>query len=100
RLREAHDTVEAVVIGDRERTQTEARRFFGQLLGMAGAVEKGEIRMAVQLRVHGPRSGFVGSVVDRFDAGSSTFDDDDARDVVTMAPSGSAPLRFVRTDVT
>ena len=52
RLREPHDAVEAVVVGDRERGQAEARRFFGQLLGMARAVEEREVRMAVQLRVH------------------------------------------------
>ena len=62
RLCEAHDTVEAVVIGDRERGQIEARRFFGQLLGVAGTVEEREVRMAVQLRVHSPGSGFVGRV--------------------------------------
>jgi hypothetical protein len=40
------------VIGDRERVELEARRLFGQLLGMAGTVEEREVRMAVQLRVH------------------------------------------------
>src|SRR5439155_18121544 len=36
--------------------QPQARRLLGQLLGMAGAVEEGEVGVAVQLRIpHGDR---------------------------------------------
>ena len=52
RLCEPHDAVEAIVIGERERREPEARGLLGQLLGMTRAVEEREIRMAVQLRIH------------------------------------------------
>src|SRR3954447_6313618 len=48
---EADDAVEAVVVGDRQRRQPEARRLRHQLLWMARPVEEREIRVAVQLRV-------------------------------------------------
>ena len=51
RLGEAHDPVEPVVVGDRERGQPQARGLLDQLLGMARSVEKGEVRVAVQLGV-------------------------------------------------
>ena len=51
RLREANDTVEAVVVGECEGFETESRRFLHELFRMAGAVEKAEVRVAVQLRV-------------------------------------------------
>ena len=54
--REAHDAVEAVVIGDRERGEPEARRLRRQLLGVTGAVEEGEIGVAVELGVRHGRS--------------------------------------------
>ena len=49
---EADDAVEAVVVGDGQRREPEARRFVDQLLGMARTVEEGEVRVAVQLGVH------------------------------------------------
>ena len=58
RFGEAHDAVEAVVIGERQRLQTQARRFLGQLLGVRGTVEEREVAVAVQLRVrHAPGVG-------------------------------------------
>ena len=54
--REAHHAVEAVVVGDGQAGEPEARRFDRQLLGMAGAVEEGEVGVAVELGVrHGDR---------------------------------------------
>jgi hypothetical protein len=50
-LGEADDAVEAVVIGDREPGEPEPGGLVGQLLGMAGAVEEGEVGVAVQLGV-------------------------------------------------
>ena len=51
REREAHRAVETVVVGDRQPGQPEARRLLRQLLGVAGAVEEGEVGVAVQLGV-------------------------------------------------
>ena len=51
RAREAHDAVEAVVIGDGQRGEPQARGLVDQLLGMAGPVEEREVRVAVQLGV-------------------------------------------------
>ena len=51
RLREADDSVEAVVVGECEGFETEPSRFLHELFGMAGAVEEAEVRVAVQLRV-------------------------------------------------
>ena len=48
---EAHHAVEAVVVGDGEGGQAQPGGLVGQLLGMAGAVEEREVRVAVQLRV-------------------------------------------------
>ena len=51
REREPHDPVEPVVVGDRERGQSEARGLVDQLLGMARTVEEREVRVAVQLGI-------------------------------------------------
>ena len=51
RLGEAHHAVQAVVVGERERLEPQAGRFLGQLLGVRGAVEEREVRVAVQLGV-------------------------------------------------
>src|SRR5437763_1913055 len=58
--REAHRAVEAVVVGGREAGQPEPRRLPGPLVRVAGAVEEGEVGVAVQLRIarcvsHGDR---------------------------------------------
>ncbi len=50
-LGEADDPVEAVVVGERERREPEPGRFLDQFLRVAGTVEEGEIRMAVQLGI-------------------------------------------------
>ena len=50
-LGEAHDAVEAVVVGDRERVQAEPLGLFGQLFGRGGPVEERERRVRVQLGV-------------------------------------------------
>ena len=49
--READHPVEAVVVGDRQGGEPEPGGFDRQLLRVARAVEKGEIGVAVQLRV-------------------------------------------------
>ena len=49
--READRAVEAVVVGDRQCREPEPRRLHRQILGMARAVEEGEIGVAVELRV-------------------------------------------------
>jgi hypothetical protein len=51
RLGEAHDTVEPVVVGQRQGVEPEAGGFGDELLGVRGAVEEAEVRMAVELRV-------------------------------------------------
>ena len=51
--READRAVEAVVVGDGQAGEPEPRRFDRQLLGVAGAVEEGEIGVAVELGVPG-----------------------------------------------
>ena len=51
RLGEAHHAVEAVVIGERERFETEPGSLHHQLLRVRGAVEEGEVGVAVQLGV-------------------------------------------------
>ena len=51
RLGEAHHAVETVVIGDRQRLETETRGLLRQLLGMRGTVEEREVGVAVQLGV-------------------------------------------------
>jgi hypothetical protein len=54
--READRAVETVVVGDRETDQPQARRLLRQLFRVAGAVEEGEVGVAVQLGVpHGDR---------------------------------------------
>ena len=50
-LSKPHDAVEAVVIGDGQRFEPEAGGLLGQLLGMRRTIEKGEVRVAVQLGV-------------------------------------------------
>ena len=50
-LREADHAVETVVIGQGERGQTETDCLRGQLLGMARAVEEGEVGVCVELGV-------------------------------------------------
>ncbi len=51
RLGEADHAVEAVVIGQGERGQTETHRLRGQFLGMARTVEEGEVGVCVELGV-------------------------------------------------
>ena len=51
RLRKSHDAVHPVVVGEGEGLEAEARRFFGEFLGMARAVEKAEVGMAVEFRI-------------------------------------------------
>ena len=51
RFGEADDTVEAVVVGEGEGLQAEPGRLGGQLLGVRGAVQEGEVGVAVQLGV-------------------------------------------------
>ena len=51
RLGEAHDAVEAVVVGDREGVQAEPLRLFEQLFGGGRAVEEAVARVRVQLGV-------------------------------------------------
>ena len=57
-LGEAHDAVEAVVVGDREGVKTQPLGLFGELFGRGRAVEERERRVRVQLgvgdRVGGP----------------------------------------------
>ena len=49
--READRAVETVVVGDRQCREAEPRRLHRQVLGVARAVEEGEIGVAVELRV-------------------------------------------------
>ena len=51
RLGEAHDAVEAVVVGHREPVEAEPVRLFDELLGRGGTVEEAERRVRVQLGV-------------------------------------------------
>ena len=53
-LGEADDAVEPVVVGDRQGVQLQASGLFGQGLGLGCAVQEGERRVAVQLRVPDP----------------------------------------------
>ena len=55
-LREPDDPVHPVVIGDRERVESEPRRFLGELLGMRRTVEPRVGGVAVQLGVRDARS--------------------------------------------
>ncbi len=55
RLGEADHAVQSVVIGERERLEPEPGGLFGELLGVRGAVEEREVRMAVQLGVRPAR---------------------------------------------
>ena len=48
---EADHAVEAVVVGDGQGGEPEARRLLGQLLGVAGPVEEREVGVAVELGV-------------------------------------------------
>ena len=57
RHREPDRPVEAVVVGERQRRQAEPDRLGGQLLGVAGAVEEGEVGVGVELGVGHRRSG-------------------------------------------
>src|SRR5258706_11260155 len=51
RLREADDTVKAVVVGERESLETETGRLLGELFGMGAPIEEREVGEAVELRV-------------------------------------------------
>ena len=51
RLGEAHHAVEPVVIGERQRLETQPGGLLRQLLGVRGAVEEREVGVAVQLGV-------------------------------------------------
>ncbi len=63
-LGEADHAVEAVVVGQGQCGQAEPDRLGGQLLGMAGAVEEGEVGVGVQFGVgHVAR---VGSAIRRW----------------------------------
>ena len=53
RLGEADHPVEPVVVGEGQRLEAEAGGLLRQLLGVAGAVEEAEVRVAVQLGVGG-----------------------------------------------
>ena len=55
-LGEAHHAVEAVVVGEGQRAEPQARRLGRQLLGVAGPVEEAEVRVRVQLGVGGHQS--------------------------------------------
>ncbi len=56
RLGEPHDAVEAVVVGDRERTEPQPFRLLEQRLGAGGSVEEAEAGVRVQFGVgHGSR---------------------------------------------
>ena len=57
RFGEAHHPVEAVVVGERQRLEAEARRLFDQLFGVRRPVEEAEVRVAVQLGVGHRRRG-------------------------------------------
>ena len=50
-LGESDDTVETIVIRDGQRFEPESGCFFGKLLGVRGAVEEGEVGVAMQLGV-------------------------------------------------
>ena len=58
-LGEAHDAVEAVVIGEGERLEAEPGGFVDELLGVRGAVEERVVGVAVQLGVR-DRAGDAG----------------------------------------
>jgi len=89
-LRDPHDPRRPVVIGDRRaRARPSRAAFFGQLLGMARRpVADEKVRMQLQPAYTGPpvsgRVVFGMSVVDRFDARSPTFHDNDARLMVVQ----------------
>ena len=53
-LGEADHSVHAVVVGDRQGGEAEVHRLFDQLLGVGGAVQEAEVRVAVQLGVESP----------------------------------------------
>ena len=53
RLGEPHHPVHPVVVGERDRVQTEPGGLLDQLLGVAGAVQEAEVGVAVQLGVRG-----------------------------------------------
>ena len=57
RLGEADHPVEAVVVGEGQGGQAEPGRLRGQLLGMAGPVEEGEVGVGVELGVGHGRAG-------------------------------------------
>jgi hypothetical protein len=56
---EAHDAVEAVVVGEGERLEAEPGGFVDEFLGMRGAVEERVVGVAVQLGVR-DRAGDAG----------------------------------------
>ena len=58
-LGEAHDAVEAVVVGEGERLEAEPGGFVDELLGMRGTVEERVVGVAVQLGVR-HRAGDAG----------------------------------------
>ena len=51
RFSKAHDTVETVVVGERQGPQTKADRLFDQLLRVRCSIEKAEVGVTVQLSV-------------------------------------------------
>ena len=72
-LGEAHDAVEAVVVGDREGVQAEPLRLFGHLFGRGRPVEERERRVRVQLGVRDrPRPGARSSARHRVRACATT----------------------------
>ena len=55
-LGETDHPVHAVVVGNRQGGEAEVDRLFDQFLGVRGAVQEAEVRVAVQLGVEGPFS--------------------------------------------
>ena len=85
RLGEAHRAVEAVVVGDRERRQTQPHRLLDERLGVARAVEEAVAAVAVQLGVrhHGARR-WLGTSVGLVPLPLAA----ERRAVATVGPSG------------
>ena len=85
REREADRAVEAVVVGDGQRRQPEARRFHRQLLGVAGAVEEGEVGVAVQLGVARPVAAHPDRIEHVFDPATGPGPDRPPRSAIPSA---------------
>ena len=57
RLCETRSSVEAVMIGNRQRVQSQSYALLDQFLGIAHPVQEAEVAVTVQLRVRHPWSG-------------------------------------------